>query len=143
MNIKSYQESFEINKFSFIKYSLVVLFFMIILFIIIVFNNNFYDYYNGYGILEKKNELSILVDIKDLNKITSNSEIIIERTTFSYNVTSIGDKNIEYGTNILKKVKLNIDLPSYLNINNNYFNYKIITGKSTIMQYVFNTIKGE
>lgn len=143
MTIKSYQGSFEINNFNLIKYSLVVLFFLIILFCIIVFNNNFYDYYSGYGILEKKNELSILVDIRDLNKVTSNSEIIIERTTFSYSVASIGDKNIEYGTNILKKVKLNIDLSSYLNIDNNYFSYKIITGKSTIVQYVFNTIKGE
>ena len=143
MKIKNYQDSFQNRNISIFKSVVVVLFFIFILSLIIVFNNNFYEYYTGYGILESKNEISILVDIKDLNKITSNEKIIIERTTFSYKVLSIDNANIEYGNNIFKKVIISVLIPNELNIENNYVKYNIITEKDTILNYVLNTIKGE
>lgn len=143
MEIKNYQNSFYNKKVSVLKSIVVVLFFIVLLSLIIVLNNDFYEYYSGYGILENNNEISILVDIKDLNKITSNEKIIIERTTFSYKVVSIDDVNIEYGTNIFKKLVIEVPIPNELNIENNYIEYKIITAKDTILNYVLQTIKGE
>ena len=143
MKIESYQNSFKNKEISIFKSTVVITIFIIILGLIIVFNNDFYNYYSGYGILEKNNEISILVDINDLNKITNNNKIIIERTTFSYKVISIDKNNIEYGNNILKKIVIEVPITKELNIKNNYVKYKIIISKDTILNYVLKTIKGE
>lgn len=143
MEIKMYQNSFNNKKINVFKNLMIVLFFIIILGLIIVFNNEFYDYYQGYAILDKDNEMSLIVDINDLNKVTSNNEIIIERTTFSYKVISIDETNIEYGNSILKKITIRVSMNNKLNIENNYIKYKIITSKDTIINYVLNTLKGE
>ena len=143
MKIESYQNNFNNKEISIFKSMIVVAIFIIVLSLIIVFNNEFYNYYSGYGVLEKDNEISILIDINDLNKITNNNKIIIERTTFSYKIISIDEANIEYGNNILKKVLIEVLLTKELNIKNNYIKYKIITSKDTILNYILNTIKGE
>lgn len=143
MKIESYQNNFNNKEISIFKSMIVVAIFIIVLSLIIVFNNEFYNYYSGYGVLENDNEISILIDINDLNKITNNNKIIIERTTFSYKVISIDEANIEYGNNILKKVIIEVLLTKELNIKNNYIKYKIITSKDTILNYILNTIKGE
>lgn len=142
MEIEVYQNSFMNKNINFLKYFFVVLVFIFLLILILVFNNNFYDYYDGVCYIEKENEIITLIDLKELNKIIKNDEIIIERTTFSYNVLSISSDNFEYGNNIFKKVVLYINLPKWLNITNNSFNYKIITGKDTILNYVLKSIKG-
>lgn len=143
MSVKEYQGSFEIKDFECLKFSLVVFIFIIILSLIIIFNNNFYDYYNGVAIVEDDNKISTLVNVNDLDKVLNNGKMIIERTTFAYNVLDISNEFIEYGTDLFKKVVISIELDTSLNITNNYINYKIITGKDTIIKYVFKTIKGE
>lgn len=143
MEITSYQNSFNNKKINIFKSIIVVLLFIIILSLIIVFNNDFCDYYSGYAVLEKNNEISLLIDVNDLNKITSNDKIIIERTTFSYKIISIDEMNIEYGNSILKKVIIEVSMNEKLNIKNNYIKYKIIISKNTILNYVLKTIKGE
>lgn len=143
MSIKDFQGSFECKDFNCIKFFVVVLFFIFVLFLIIVFNNNFYDYYTGIAIVEDKNKISTLVNVNDLEKVLNNKEMIIERTTFAYTISYISDDFIEYGTDLFKKVGIFIELKDSLNLKNNYFNYKIITGKDTIVKYFFKTIKGE
>ena len=143
MNVSDFQNMFFYSNVKVRNKIFVVLFFIVILLFTVVNNNNFYSYYSGSGVV-KNGQFNILVNVKDLDKILNNNKIIIERTTFTYDVYSLSENNLEYGTDIFRTVLLNIDLPEHYNIENNYVDYKIITGKDTIMNYVFNTIfKGE
>jgi len=141
MNV--YQNSFETKTINLKKGGFLILIFIMILTSILAFYNQFYDYYQGTGMIEEKNTLSMLVNVEDLKKIINHNEIIIEGTTFTYKVVQIKETNLEYGTDIYKKVFVNFESDEAWNIDHNYISYKIITGKDTIINYVLKTIKGE
>jgi len=144
MELDIYQNNFETKEIKLEKYIITIAIFIIIITIIVSLFNNFYYYYNGTGFFKGDNCFSILVDINDLNKVTKNNKILIEGTTFTYDITNISSDNFDYETNIYKSIVLNIkDLPDYLNIENNYVSYKIITKKDTIINYIFKTVLGE
>lgn len=143
MDIRTFNSSFENKSINLLKPFIVVFTLIVIILTILIFKNDFNDYYIGTGIVNKENTVLILVDVGDINHIIKGNKIIIERTTFSYKINSISDDIIEYGTNYLKKVYLDISLPDYLNIVNNNIKYQILVDKDTIFNYIFKMIKGE
>ena len=139
MNISIFKDIFEnrtINKKSII---IVELIFIIFLISLIVGFNNLYDYYNNSGEI-KDNTLSTIVNVKDLEILTSNNSMIIKKKTYKYNVGSIEENNYVSNGLIFKEVKINIE--DYKDINNNYIEYQIIKDKETILDYFIKTLKG-
>ena len=139
MNISIFKDIFEnrtINKKSIV---IVELIFIIFLISLIVGFNNLYDYYNNSGEVKDSN-ISTIVNVKDLDIITSNNEMIIKKKTYNYEVNSIEENN--YISNGLIFKIVNIKVKDYDEINNNYIEYQIIKDKETILDYFIKTLKG-
>ena len=98
-----------------------------------------YDYYNNSGEL-KENVLSTIVNVKDLEILTSNDSMIIKKEIYKYDVDSIDENNYISNGLIFKEVKIKIE--NYKGINNNYIEYQIIKDKETILDYFIKTLKG-
>ena len=143
MELNLYKNNFETKEISLIKYLITISIFIIILIFIVFLNNNFNYYYSGNAFVKENNCINILVRIEDLEKITKNKKIIIEGTTFTYQVINISDESFENISDFYKSVFLKIDkLPSSINLKNNYVNYKIVTRKNTILNYIIDTVFG-
>ncbi len=141
MDIEVFQKSFKNSEINLKPYLLVVSIFIGILVSIIIFNNNLEDYYINKGIVKDK-ELTLFVDINDINKVTNNEKIIIERDIFTYKVTKISDLVMD--NNIYKEVKIKVDKLDKIHLlDNNVVNLKVIINKTSILEYLLNTMKGE
>lgn len=141
MDIEVFQKSFKNNEIDLKPYLLVVSIFIGILVSIIIFNNNIEDYYVNKGIVKDK-ELTLFVDINDIDKVTNNKKIIIERDIFTYEVTKISDKLMN--NDIYKEVKIKVDkLDKKHLLDNNVVDLKVIINKTSILEYLLNTMKGE
>lgn len=141
MDIEVFQNSFNNKVINLKSYLLVVSIFIGILVLVVIFNNNIEDYYVSKGIVKDK-ELTLLVDIDDIGKVTNNEKIMIERDIFTYEVTKISDLLIN--SNIYKEVNIKVDkLDKKHLLNNNVVDLKIMTNKTSILSYLLNTMKGE
>lgn len=141
MNIETFQKNIKNIDLNLRPYILVVSIFLSILVIIILFNNNLENYYVTKATVKDK-EIIIIVDIDNLDKITSNKKIKIERNIFTYKVLKIND--LESNGIVYKEVIIKVeDIDEKLLIDNNIINTKIIVKKSTMLDYLLKTMKGE
>ena len=141
MNIKQFQSNLKNMNINLVPYILVVSIFICIILLIISFNNKLEDYYVTDSLVKDK-QLKIIVNVDDLNKITDNKKIRVGKDIFTYKVEKISDLVIE--DNIYKEVMINIDnFDDKLLIDNNVIKLKIITNKTTILNYLLKTLKGE
>lgn len=141
MDIESFQKSFKNNEINIKFYLLVVSILFSIILIIIGFNNNIEDYYVTQGIVNKEN-VKIIVDINNMDKITKNKKLKIGRDIFTYKILKIED-NV-YNNNIYKEITINVEnLSSNILIDNNVIELKIIINKTSALNYLIKTIKGE
>lgn len=135
MEISIFEDLFINRIISLKKIYIVVSIFIVSILSIIILNNNLYDYYEGYASYNDGN-LSLIVSIYDLNKITTNNEILIGGATFSYKINKIDNYLEEY-----KIININVD--NYKGIENEIIKYKVVIDKDTILNYLIKTIKGE
>lgn len=141
MNIEIFQKSFQIREINYKPYLLVVSIFITIILIIILQNNNLEDYYVCDGKVIDNN-LLIMVNSENLESITNNKKIKIERNIFTYKVNKINE--VIYGDLLYYEVILELNkIPEHLFINNNIIKVKIIINKTTIFDYLIKTTKGE
>ena len=89
MNIEVFQKSFQIREINYKPYLIVVSIFITILLIIVLLNNKLEDYYICQGRVIDNN-LSIIVSSDDLENITKNKKLKIERNIV-INKTTIFD----------------------------------------------------
>lgn len=141
MNIVEFKTSFENYEINYKKYIYVVSIFLIFFLVVIVFNNNFYNYFTGKFSVVNNDEVSLVVNYSDLDKIINNENIIIEGTKFTYKINKIND--YMYDGILFKEIIMNVDLPDKLNIINNYLDYKIELGKETIFDILIKVVKGD
>lgn len=141
MNIVEFKTSFENYEIDYKKYIYVVSIFLIFFLLFIIFNNNFYNYFTGKFSVTNNDEISLVVNYSDLNKIINNENIIIEGTKFTYKINKIND--YMYDGILFKEIVMNVDLPDNLNIINNYLDYKIELGKETIFDILIKVVKGD
>ena len=144
MKIEEFQESFKNKEINTKSYTKVVSILIGIILLIVFLNNSLIDYYKV-GITISNKKLEIISGLNDINKITSNNKIMIERNIFTYKIEEISDyinENIFY-----KLVRINIesDKENAINfmIDNNYIEGKIITNRFTIFEYLIKILKGE
>ena len=139
MDLVNFQRNFKNMDINIIRYIKVVSIFITGLFVILLFNNKIEDYYLGMSkIVDKK--IEVIIDIDNVNKIKDNNKIIIERNTFTYEIEKIEDYLLE--NNYYKKIYLSInDIED--DMNNQIVKYQIITNESTILEYLFKTLKGD
>jgi biopolymer transport protein ExbD len=139
MNLEIFQSSFRNKEINIKPYLQVVSILLSIFVIIISFNFTIEDFYKTKGTV-KEEKIKLIVDINDLNKVTNNKEIIIERDIFTYEVINISD--LIYNDNIYKEVTLKIPELKDL-IDNDVLDIEIIINKTNIFNYLIKTLKGE
>ena len=139
MNISVFKDIFENRSIDKKRIIIVELIFIIILISLIVGFNNLYDYYNNSGEI-KGNSLSTIVNVKDLNILTSKESMIINKEKYEYKVKYIDENN--YISNGLIFKEVTIDIKDFKGIDNNYIEYQIIKDKETILDYFIKTLKG-
>ena len=139
MNISVFKDIFENRSIDKKRIIIVELIFIIILISLIVGFNNLYDYYNNSGEI-KGNSLSTIVNVKDLNILTSKESMIINKEKYEYKVKNIDENN--YISNGLIFKEVTIDIKDFKGIDNNYIEYQIIKDKETILDYFIKTLKG-
>lgn len=141
MNLKTFQKSFQNREINIKPYVIVVSIFISILLTVVFLNNNLEDYYivNGKVI---DNKIVIIINNEELDKITKNKELKIERNIFTYKIDRISNfDNLDY---LYDEVVLDIDdIPKEYLIENNYIKLKIIVNRTTIFDYLIKTLKGE
>ena len=141
MNLELFQKNFQIRDIDIKPYLIVVSIFLSIILIIVLLNNKLEDYYVCSGKVIDE-QLVIIVNSEDLNKITENDEIKIERNIFTYKVNKIDE--VIYNGSVFYELTLEFDkIPKHLFINNNIIQVRIIINKTTIFDYLIKTTKGE
>ena len=140
MDVKSFNKSFENQDIPLKYYFLIVLLFIIMFLYVIICNNNFTEYYKGYGIISS-NIIRTNILLSDIEKIINNKNIEIGGTTYAYELNSIEDGYV-YDNDVYKIVNIKI-IDSFEYQDNNYITYNIIIDKDTLVNYFIRTIKGE
>ena len=141
MNIETFQQSFQVREINYKFYLIVVSIFISILLVIVLLNNKLEDYYISNGKVVDNN-LSFIVSTEELDYITKNKKIIIERNIFTYKVNKINE--VMYANSLYYEVIIELNkIPEDLFINNNVIKTKIIINKTTIFDYLIKTAKGE
>ena len=139
MNIKVFNEIF-INKIINKKKIIIVeLIFIITICLIIAFFNNYYSYYSNEGEY-KEGYIRTVINIKDMDIITTKKEIRINDEIYSYKVNGISEEDYISSGYIYKEVYLEVN--NLERVNNDYIEYKIIKEKETILNYLLKSLKG-
>ena len=141
MDIEIFQKNFQIRDIDIKPYLIVVTIFMAIILMIIFLNNKIEDYYicNGKVINQK---VIVIVSYEELNKITDNKKIKIERDIFTYNIEKINE--VMNNNSLYYELTLEFDrIPKHLFIDNNIIELRFIINKMTIFDYLIKTLKGE
>jgi len=139
MNIKVFNEIF-INKIINKKKIIIVeLIFIITICLIIAFFNNYYSYYSNEGEY-KEGYIRTVINIKDMDIITTKKEIRINDEIYSYKVNGISEEDYISSGYIYKEVYLEVN--DLKRVNNDYIKYKIIKDKETILNYLLKSLKG-
>lgn len=142
MNIETFQQSFQVREINYKSYLLVVSIFISILLIIVLLNNKLEDYYISSGKVIDNNKLIFIVSGEELEYITKNKQIIIERNIFTYKVNKINE--VTYANSLYYEVIIEFNkIPEDLFINNNIIKIKIVINRTTIFDYLIKTTKGE
>lgn len=114
----------------------------IVLIIFIVFRNIKYEeFYINNGMVIDSNVVELMVNIDELNYVTTNDKLKINDNTFAYTIISISD--VMFNNNYYyQKILLNIKLDKKSNIKNNILKIKIPLSKKTILKYIKYKIGG-
>ncbi len=143
MNIKieEFQKSFKNLEANIKNYIIVVSILISIILLFMIINNKIEDYYFVQGEVHNEN-IDIIVDMNNLNKITNNKKIIINKEIFTYKIEKIED--YIYNNIIYKKITISLSKGNkdFL-IDNNIVDGKIITNRITLIKYLLKTLKGE
>lgn len=114
----------------------------IVLIIFIVFRNIKYEeFYINNGMVIDSNVVELMVNVDELNYVTTNDKLKINDNTFAYTIISISD--VMFNNNYYyQKILLNIKLDKKSNIKNNILKTKIPLSKKTILKYIKYKIGG-
>ena len=141
MELKVFNKYIKNMDISLKSYIAVVSIFICIIILIVFFNNRLEEYYVTDSLVVK-NEVKIIVNYNDLEKITNNKKLKIEGDIFTYKVVKINDLVID--NSFYKEVFLLIEnINEKLLIDNNVIKLRIITDKTTIISYFWKIVKGE
>ena len=101
-------------------------------------------YYQNKGIVVLDNDnyyLKLYVDFENIETIINNSSILINEDNYQYNIVSISDL-LESNYDNYQIFYLQILNPNKnLLVNNLVINYKILTGRESLIKYIKNIVK--
>ena len=114
----------------------------VVLIIFIVFRNIKYEeFYINNGMVIDSNVVELMVNVDELNYVTTNDKLKINDNTFAYTIISISD--VMFNNNYYyQKILLNIKLDKKSNIKNNILKIKIPLSKKTVSKYIKYKIGG-
>ena len=141
MFLETFQENFQMRDINIKPYLIVVSIFISIILIITLLNNKLKDYYICNGrVLDSK--VVTIVNSDDLNKITENNKIKIERNIFTYKVSKI--EEVIYNESFYYEITLEFDrIPQNIFVDNNIIKIEVIVNETTIFDYLIKTARGE
>lgn len=130
------------NKLVILLSSIVIISFIIM--IILAHLLKVEKYYQNKGIVVLDNDnyyLKLYVDFENIETIINNSSILINEDNYQYNIISISDL-LESNYDNYQIFYLQILNPNKnLLVNNLVINYKILTGRESLIKYIKNIVK--
>ena len=130
------------NKLVILFSSVVIISFIIM--IILAHRLKVEKYYQNKGIVVLDNDdyyLKLYVDFENIETIINNSSILINEDNYQYNIISISDL-LESNYDNYQIFYLQILNPNKnLLVNNLVINYKILTGRESLIKYIKNIVK--
>lgn len=130
------------NKLVILFSSVVIISFIIMIILAHLLKVEKYYQNKGIVVLDKDNYyLKLYVDFENIETIINNSSILINEDNYQYNIVSISDL-LESNYDNYQIFYLQILNPNKnLLVNNLVINYKILTGRESLIKYIKNIVK--
>lgn len=130
------------NKLVILLSSIVIISFIIMIILAHLLKVEKYYQNKGIVVLDKDNYyLKLYVDFENIETIINNSSILINEDNYQYNIVSISDL-LESNYDNYQIFYLQILNPNKnLLVNNLVINYKILTGRESLIKYIKNIVK--
>lgn len=130
------------NKLVILLSSIVIISFIIMIILAHLLKVEKYYQNKGIVVLDKDNYyLKLYVDFKNIETIINNSSILINEDNYQYNIISISDL-LESNYDNYQIFYLQILNPNKnLLVNNLVINYKILTGRESLIKYIKKIVK--
>lgn len=130
------------NKLVILLSSIVIISFIIMIILAHLLKVEKYYQNKGIVVLDKDNYyLKLYVDFENIETIINNSSILINEDNYQYNIISISDL-LESNYDNYQIFYLQILNPNKnLLVNNLVINYKILTGRESLIKYIKNIVK--
>lgn len=130
------------NKLVILFSSVVIISFIIMIILAHLLKVEKYYQSKGIVVLDKDNYyLKLYVDFENIETIINNSSILINEDNYQYNIISISDL-LESNYDNYQIFYLQILNPNKnLLVNNLVINYKILTGRESLIKYIKNIVK--
>lgn len=139
IDVDNYKKLFINTKIRVNKFYLIITIF-IILFIIILTNSIYYEnIYQENGIGTKEGYIKTIINKEDINKIMSNSNIIINDKSYKYKIVKVSEL-LELGDNFYQEIYIKINK----NIQENeYISFKVQMEKIKFYKLIINKVRGK
>lgn len=130
------------NKLVILLSSIVIISFIIMIILAHLLKVEKYYQNKGIVVLDKDNYyLKLYVDFENIETIINNSSILINEDNYQYNIVSISDL-LESNYDNYQIFYLQILNPNKnLLVNNLVINYKILTGRESLIKYIKKIVK--
>lgn len=130
------------NKLVILLSSVVIISFIIMIILAHLLKVEKYYQSKGIVVLDKDNYyLKLYVDFENIETIINNSSILINKDNYQYNIISISDL-LESNYDSYQIFYLQILNPNKnLLVNNLVINYKILTGRESLIKYIKKIVK--
>lgn len=130
------------NKLVILLSSIVIISFIIMIILAHLLKVEKYYQNKGIIVLDKDNDyLKLYVDFENIETIINNSSILINEDNYQYNIISISDL-LESNYDNYQIFYLQILNPNKnLLVNNLVINYKILTGRESLIKYIKKIVK--
>lgn len=130
------------NKLVILLSNIVIISFIIMIILAHLLKVEKYYQNKGIVVLDKDNYyLKLYVDFENIETIINNSSILINEDNYQYNIVSISDL-LESNYDNYQIFYLQILNPNKnLLVNNLVINYKILTGRESLIKYIKNIVK--
>lgn len=130
------------NKLVILLSSVVIISFIIMIILAHLLKVEKYYQNKGIIVLDKDNDyLKLYVDFENIETIINNSSILINEDNYQYNIISISDL-LESNYDNYQIFYLQILNPNKnLLVNNLVINYKILTGRESLIKYIKKIVK--
>lgn len=139
IDIDSYKTLFTNKKIKIIYIWLLITIFIILSVTLFIKNIAYEEIYQNKGLVTKDGYLKALIEVNDIEKITSINKIIIDNEKYAYKIVKFNQEINQIGNGFYQEVFIDIDADI---LENRYISFKIPIKKYSFFDFIKNKIGG-